>query len=142
LGEGIQHKILLKLLEFNYSIDYKKGKENIVADALSSKHSHLGAITVITPSWIEAVELSYTRDPQCQELLQKLTITPTSDPYYALKVGVIRYKARIYIAKDETHRQHLLESLHASAIGGHSGIVASYQRIKCLFYWPRLKKDT
>jgi hypothetical protein len=35
LLEGIQHKLMLKLLEFNYSIEYKKGKENTVVNALS-----------------------------------------------------------------------------------------------------------
>jgi hypothetical protein len=35
LLEGIQHKLMLKLLEFVYSIEYKKGKENTIVDALS-----------------------------------------------------------------------------------------------------------
>jgi hypothetical protein len=38
LLEGIQHKLMLKLLEYDYSIEYKQGKENVVADALSRKH--------------------------------------------------------------------------------------------------------
>jgi hypothetical protein len=29
---------MLKLLEFNYTIEYKKGSENTVADALSRKY--------------------------------------------------------------------------------------------------------
>ena len=35
LTEGIQHKLLVKLLGYNYSVEYKKGVENRVADALS-----------------------------------------------------------------------------------------------------------
>lgn len=35
LVEGIQHKLLLKLMEYDYTIEYKPGRENIVADALS-----------------------------------------------------------------------------------------------------------
>lgn len=35
LIEGIQHKLMVKLLDFNYKVEYKKGKENKVADALS-----------------------------------------------------------------------------------------------------------
>jgi hypothetical protein len=37
ISEGIQHKLLLKLPEFSYSIEYKKGVGNVVADALSRK---------------------------------------------------------------------------------------------------------
>jgi hypothetical protein len=37
LLEGIQHKLMLKLLEFDYIIEYKQGSHNKVADALSRK---------------------------------------------------------------------------------------------------------
>ena len=35
LLEGIQHKLMLKLLEFDYLVEYKKGSDNAVVDALS-----------------------------------------------------------------------------------------------------------
>jgi hypothetical protein len=38
LLEGIQHKLMLKLLEFDFTIQYKKDSENSVADALSRKY--------------------------------------------------------------------------------------------------------
>jgi hypothetical protein len=38
LVQGIQHKLMVKLMGYNYKIEYKKGKENRAADALS-RHS-------------------------------------------------------------------------------------------------------
>lgn len=59
LTEGIQHKLLVKLLEFDYEIEYKKGKENVVANALSRRdvpdHSHYQTMTQVIPSWVEEV---------------------------------------------------------------------------------------
>lgn len=69
VSEGVQHKLLLKLLEFNYTIEYRKGKDNRVADALSRRDQSIMAITVVTPTWVESVESSYLQDPHCQDLL-------------------------------------------------------------------------
>lgn len=38
-------------------------------------------------------------------------------------------------------RTKLLHDLHASAVGGHSRMRATYKRVKKLLYWPRLKKQ-
>jgi hypothetical protein len=62
LTEGIQHRLLMKLMEFDYSIEYKKGKENTVADALSRKEHLVLAISSVVPAWITDIEASYTSD--------------------------------------------------------------------------------
>jgi transposase InsO family protein len=35
----------------------------------------------------------------------------------------------------------VLQALHSSGLGGHSGINATYQKVKALFAWPNLKED-
>jgi len=141
LAEGVQHKLLLKLLEFDYKIEYKKGKENLAADALSRRDSACAAVTMVTPSWITDLELSYVADPHCHQLIEKLAINSSSASDYTLNTGVLRYKGRICMGISTTLRRNILLSLHASAVGGHSGIRATYQRVKRIFYWPNLKKD-
>ena len=58
-----------------------------------------------------------------------------------MTAGVFRFKGRLVVGKDSALQTKLLNSLHQSAIGGHSGIRATYQRVKKLFYWTGLKKD-
>ena len=40
---------------------------------------------------------------------------------------------------NELAQQHILQALHSSGVGGHSGIRATYERVKKLFAWPRMK---
>jgi hypothetical protein len=44
---SIQKKGLTKLLGLRYTILYRKGRENIAADALSRKHSNSSLVTVV-----------------------------------------------------------------------------------------------
>jgi len=37
-------------------------------------------------------------------------------------------------------QQHVIQALHSSGVGGHSGVQATYHRIKALFSWPKMKE--
>jgi hypothetical protein len=89
--DGIQHQLLVKLLGYNYTIEYKKGRENKVADAPSRVKYHLNAIfsSTVTPNWITQIVQSYTTDDTWKELLSKLAIDATAKPNYKLINGII-----------------------------------------------------
>jgi hypothetical protein len=55
LVEGVQHKLLIKLLGFSYTVEYKQGKANKVVDALSraTHSSDCMAISTVIPQWIQ-----------------------------------------------------------------------------------------
>ena len=48
---------MAKLMGLDYTIQFKKGKENIVADAFSRCHEEgsLAVVTMVTPRWYEEV---------------------------------------------------------------------------------------
>jgi hypothetical protein len=118
LSEGIQHKLLMKLMEFDYTIEYKKGKENKVVDALSRRDHSALSISSITPDWITEVESSYHNDPQLTEILHQLAINNQAVPHYSLHSRILRYKGIVCIGKDDTLKTKILSSLHSLAIGG------------------------
>ena len=103
LVDGIQHKLLIKLLGFNYTVEYKKGKENKVADALSrAGYADLLALSCVIPVWVEQVINSYAEDPKCQDFIAKLSIDKSAVPSTALQNGILRYKSKIVIGQTGT----------------------------------------
>jgi hypothetical protein len=136
LLEGIQHKLLIKLLGFNYTVEYKQGRTNKVADALSrATHSNsVMAISSVVPQWMAQVIKSYEQDIKCSDLITKLSIDPHVVLNFSLSQGLLRYKGKLVIGDNGELKQHLLQSLHSSALGGHSRERATYQRIKLHFY--------
>lgn len=143
LTEGIQHKLLIKLLGYNFKVEYKKGKENRVADALSRVQCSIRAFlsSTVVPAWITEVVKSYTNDPKCSALAAQLAVAPQGNPPYTLTNGVIRYKGKILVGSNTELRQSLLTAFHTSELGGHSGERASYNKLKILFTWPGMRQE-
>jgi transposase InsO family protein len=85
---------------------------------------------------------SYSADDKTQKLVQQYLITPPEhNSDYSMQAGVLRFKGRLVLGQDKALHQRLFVALHYSALGGHSGIKATYQRMKKLFYWTGMKKD-
>ena len=64
------------MMGLKFKVVYKKGKENLAADALS-RVGHLMALQLdseATPKWVQEVLNSYHSDPIAQQLLQSLAV--------------------------------------------------------------------
>ena len=139
----MQQKAFIKLLGLQYKLVYKKGLENKAAAALSrqSTSDQLLAISVSTPKWLEIIIEGYQQDPDAKQLLAELSVVGTNDKGYTLTDGVIRYKGKIWLGNHKEAHQAVMLALHASGLGGHSGMTATYQKVKSLFFWPNMKAD-
>lgn len=58
-----------------------------------------------------------------------------------LQNGVIRHKGKVWLGTNSLAQQHVMQAVHNSGTGGHSGVQATYYRIRQLFSWPGMKKN-
>jgi hypothetical protein len=68
-----KQKWVTKLFGYDYEIIYKKGKDNVVADALSQKYEDEGSLfslSFIVPNWLQAVRQEWLQDPKSSHLNQ------------------------------------------------------------------------
>ncbi|GAB2265407.1 hypothetical protein Dimus_037817 [Dionaea muscipula] len=126
LSNCAQIKGMTKLLGFQYTIQYKKGAENIAADSLSRKFSdEYMAMTTVIPQWTNEVEASYAQDPVATRIRSLFEDNnnprPKSMAPYSLQNDNIRYKGRLYVGNTGQLRKQIMASCHDSAEGGHGG---------------------
>jgi hypothetical protein len=84
---------------------------------------------------------SYVTDAQAQQLLAQLAISNPNDQGYTLHQGIIRLGTIIWVEENSVLRTKLINAFHFTALGRHSGIQATYVRLKQLFHWKGLKVD-
>jgi len=144
LNTPIQQQWLPKLLEFDYEIQYRQGKENVVADALSrvegSEVLHM-AMTVVECDLLKDIQAGYANDSQLQDIITALQRDPDSKKYFSWSQNILRRKSKIVVPANDNIKNTILLWLHGSGVGGHSGRDVTHQRVKGLFYSKGMIKD-
>ena len=81
------------MLGYDFEILYKKGKENIVADALSRKDEKYGALlctlSILQENWMVQAKEEWKNDVPTSNLIQKIKIDPSSLDKFCLKGDII-----------------------------------------------------
>jgi transposase InsO family protein len=124
-----------------FRLQYKKGSTNAAADALSRKFNECAAVSASTaqPVWLDRLQAGYEDDTQARQLLTELSVTGANDRGFTLRDGVLRFRDRIWVGTNSLAQNHILQALHSSGVGGHSGVQATYHRVKQYFAWPQMK---
>jgi hypothetical protein len=139
-----QQKWVTKLFGYDYEIIYKKGKENVVADALSRKYEDEGSLfslSFIVPDWLQAVHQEWLQDPKSLHLIHQLQNKAQAPPGYSWLQDELQYKGCLYLSKQSKLKSTVLYELHATPITGHSGFTKTYDRVKRSFFWDGMKQD-
>jgi hypothetical protein len=137
-----QQKWVTKIFGYDYEIIYKKGKENVVADALSCKYEDEGSLfslSFIVPDWLQVVRQEWLQDPKSSQLIQQLQSSALAPPGYSWLHDELRYKVRLYLSKQSKLKSMVLSELHATPTTGHSGFTKTYDSVKRSFFWDGMK---
>lgn len=128
---------------YEYKIEYKKGSDNKVADALSRVHQEEGecqALTLIQPIWISKLQQTYERDNVAQDAIAECVSHPYNLSYFSYAKGLLRHKGRLYVGTHTDFRSKVVAEMHSAIDGGHSGEEVTLQKIRSIFWWPGLKR--
>ena len=150
-----QQKWLYKLLGFDYSIEYKPGRDNVVADTLSRQFAttvdgdappptQLLAASCSTwsnSSLLQQLHAAAQAEPAYLERKSQLTQASPPDSKYHLRNGLIMCGSAILVPHDNHLRNLILEEAHNTPMGGHGGSLRTYHRVKSSFTWPGLNRD-
>ncbi|KAL0394552.1 UNVERIFIED_CONTAM: Transposon Ty3-G Gag-Pol polyprotein [Sesamum latifolium] len=98
-----QQRWIAKLLGYDYTLTYKKGQENTVADALSRvphslsiENGSLHHLSCVDNEVLEHVKASWGSDDRVQKIIQLKEQDPTAKPQYTWQNGVLIRKERIW----------------------------------------------
>lgn len=108
-------------------MEYRRGKENLVANGLSKKMEDLdGTLLMVTLVSIPQLQLlqelkqKLEDDHVVQELLLEWERNELNQKY-TVKEGVLYYKQRVYVANNADIKAKLLSIMHDGPTGSDSG---------------------
>ena len=139
-----QHMWLSKLMGYDFEVQYKLGKENVAADALSrvsgSQLLHI-SLPQAHQGFFDFLKLLWQTDPHLSKLIMELKTNKLSHPQYTYANNELRRKGKLVVGNNVEIKTHIFKWLHDSAVGGHSGRDATLHRIKSLFFWPKMSLE-
>lgn len=142
VGHAFQ-KWMTKLMAYDFEIQYKPGSDNRVADALSrvSHEVELAALSIPHVLHWEAIKTEVDTDEFLQKVKTGLHSNPHAYSGFQLDNGQLTYKGRLVISKKSTSIPLLLKEYHCSPVGGHSGVLKTYQRLISDLFWVGMKQN-
>ena len=138
-------KWLVKLMGFQFTVEYRAGRTNKVADALSRMNhdddASLHEISVLLSPDVEAIRQEVLQDPSLLKIIHLLATDPDKPSPFSVNQKQLLHKGRLVIPRRSNFIQSILSEFHNSPVGGHEGYLKTYKRISAQFYWTGMKGD-
>ncbi|KAK1602548.1 hypothetical protein QYE76_037397 [Lolium multiflorum] len=141
-AQSTLHKRLAKWVEFiesfPYIIKHKKGKDNIVADALSRKNMLLTQLDVKIPG-LEILCDLYATDHDFAEPYRLCALGKAWEKYH-IHDGFL-FRANKLCVPESSVRFVISQESHAGGLMGHFGREKTLLMLADHFYWPKMRRD-
>lgn len=94
-------------------VEYKKGVENRVVDALSRKDGWeeeitLSLLSIPTASWVDELIQQYLEDGKLQQLMERWHRNDIDTRKFSLRAGLLLYKQKILLGSSPTIKGQVL----------------------------------
>ena len=123
---------------FPYIVKYKKGKDNVVADALSRKSVLLNQLEVKVLG-LESLKEMYKNDPKFSEPYNHCKDGKGWEKYH-IHEGFL-FRANKLCVPNSSVRLLLMQESHGGGLTGHFGQKKTYELLGDHFYWPKMRRD-
>jgi len=80
-------------------------------------------------------------DPELLKLIKRCEMEGEKTTGYTTKEGVLFKDGRLVIPRGSPMVQKLIRQFHDSEIGGHEGVLKTFQRMSKEVYWQGMRKD-
>ena len=123
---------------FPYIVKYKKGKDNVVVDALSRRHILLSQLDTKILG-LQSIKELYANDPYFAEPHSKCSEGKGWEIFH-LHDGFL-FRANKLCIPDCSVRLLLLQEAHVGGLMGHFGAKKTESVLIDHFFWPRMRRD-
>lgn len=135
VGTPFQQKWITKLLGYDFVVEYKKGVENRVADALSWKEGweeddFLALLSISTAEWVEKLRQQYSSDGELQQLWEKWQKNELDTWRFSVRDGILLYKQKIMLGQSPHIKAQVLHFVHSDPMAGRFGYDKTLQRAR------------
>jgi hypothetical protein len=133
-----QHHWVGKLLGFNFTVEYKSGSMNTVADALSHRDTEEGALRAIFAprfDFIGRLRHAQATEPALVAIHDEVRAGTRTAPWTVVD-DMVTYRGRLYIPPTSPLLQEIMEAVHED---GHEGIHHTLHRLRRDFHFPNMR---
>ena len=139
----------LALQEYKFTLTYRRGITNIVADSLSRIEHQASQLSIQKdepPTHPQQIAELQQQDPTIKEIILQIQGGRKNHIHrnFIIINNILHFVSqgqppRVYIP--EVLRSSYLEFYHSSQLAGHFGFHKLLHRIRSLYYWPKIRQS-